>query len=468
MTPERHLAESLLVHRVKTDRMFAWLLAAQWFFAIVLAFMLSPYSASGGVHFHLKAAVCIGGLLTGLPITLTVMRPGQWETRHMVAASQMLWSALLIMITGGRIETHFHIFGSLAFLAFYRDWRVLVTATGVVVADHLARGLMWPDSVYGASNPEWWRFLEHAAWVVFEDTVLVVMCRQSMREMRVSASRQASVETEVQLRTRELEASLAHVKQLAATEKQLEVELRQAQKLESVGRLAAGIAHEINTPIQYIGDSLAFVREAIGDLPTADPEERDYLDAQIPIALTRGLDGIARVARIVRSMKVFAHPDQPEMTAVDLNEALASTFDVARNEYKYVADVDLALASDLPSVCCHAGQINQVFLNLVVNAAHAIGDAHPAGTRGRIAATTRRDGDSVVIAIADSGAGIPEAIRDHVFEPFFTTKPVGKGTGQGLAIAHSVIDRHRGSLTFESVVGIGTTFFVRLPITAAA
>lgn len=190
---------------------------------------------------------------------------------------------------------------------------------------------------------------------------------------------------------------------------------------------------------------------------------------ECPQALDRCLDGLDRVATIVRSMKEFAHPDSKEKEPIDLNRAIASTITIARNEYKYVAEVETDFA-ELPPVMCHPGELNQVILNIVVNAAHAIGDA-VAGTdhRGRIAVRTSQEGGDVVISIADTGSGIPPAIREHIFDPFFTTKEVGKGTGQGLAIARSVVvDMHHGKLTFESEVGKGTTFFIRLPLTTTS
>jgi signal transduction histidine kinase len=193
-----------------------------------------------------------------------------------------------------------------------------------------------------------------------------------------------------------------------------------------------------------------------------------YLSEQVPKALDRALDGLSRVATIVRSMKVFAHPDRNK-TTIDLNESLASTLTIACGEFKYVADLETDFG-ELPHVTCYAGELNQVFLNLVINAAHAISDA-VAGTdqRGRITVTTRRDGDEVEVAIGDTGTGIPPAVRERIFEPFFTTKEVGKGTGQGLSHARTVVvDKHRGSLTFDTAVGTGTTFHVRIPIDGGA
>ena len=183
---------------VKGDRMFAVLMIAQWVFAIVLAVLVSPYTWDGTTrqfHPHLYAAVFMGGGIALFPVLLAVYLPGRNITRHVIVASQMLWSALFIHLTGGRIETHFHVFGSLAFVAFYFEWPLLVTATVVVAGDHLIRGLLYPESVYGIPNPEWWRFLEHAGWVVFENIVLGWSCLIGLREMRATAVRQAQVES---------------------------------------------------------------------------------------------------------------------------------------------------------------------------------------------------------------------------------------------------------------------------------
>jgi two-component system, NtrC family, sensor kinase len=270
------------------------------------------------------------------------------------------------------------------------------------------------------------------------------------------------------------------------------MELRQAQKLESVGRLASGIAHEINTPIQFVGDNTRFLEDSFASIKalldkfaelrnaaasgavSADllrevqrvEHETDcaYLLDEIPQAIRQTMEGVDRVATIVRAMKEFAHPEGKAMMQADLNKALLSTMTVARNEWKYVADIETELG-ELPLVVCNVDDLNQVFLNLLVNAAHAIADVVKDGGKGGIAIRTAAEGDKVHISIADTGAGIPEAIRTKVFDPFFTTKEVGRGTGQGLAIARSVIvDRHKGNLTFESEVGKGTTFHIWLPV----
>jgi signal transduction histidine kinase len=269
--------------------------------------------------------------------------------------------------------------------------------------------------------------------------------------------------------------------------KKLEVDLRQAQKLEAVGRLASGIAHEINTPIQFVGDNLRFLQDAFASLggllekyqeivkaATQGREEMqraaaeadlEYLLEETPKALNQSLEGVARVATIVKAMKDFAHPEQNHKMAANLNQALTSTLVVARNELKYVADVETDFG-DIPPVKCHLGDLNQVFLNLLINAAHAIAEVvDGTGEKGTIRVHTRQSGERVRIAISDTGCGIPEKIRAKIFDPFFTTKPVGRGTGQGLAISRSiVVDKHGGMITFESEVGRGTTFVIELPI----
>lgn len=264
--------------------------------------------------------------------------------------------------------------------------------------------------------------------------------------------------------------------------KRTHAQLAQAQKLESIGQLAAGIAHEINTPAQYVGDNTRFLQDAFGSLvsavrrhraalaeltgePPPDEEDLEYLCSEIPDAIEQSLEGLDRVATIVRAMKDFSHPGSDEKELTDLNAAIESTVTVCRNCWKYVAEVELRLDPDLPKTPVHAGEFNQVVLNLVVNAADAITESRKDESLGRIVVTTRRDGDDAVIEVRDDGPGIPESIRGRVFDPFFTTKEVGKGTGQGLAICHNtVVVRHGGQLAFHSTPGQGTTFIVRLPL----
>jgi signal transduction histidine kinase len=327
-------------------------------------------------------------------------------------------------------------------------------------------------------------------------TLIANVQEMARRETSALAEANSMLERRVDERTIELSDTNGQLLREMQERNKVEVALRHAQKMEAVGRLAAGVAHEINTPIQFVSDSVHFVRDATNDLLSAagtfetlcgrvlDGSARDAIEAaarqaqaasqladvpyllqNVPPALDRALDGLARVTAIVRSMKDFAHPDQKEMTPVDLNRAMENTLTICRNEYKLVAEVETHFG-EIPLVVCHAGEVNQALLNILVNAAHAIADVvRGLEGKGRITVRSWRDDRDVVIAIGDTGNGIPEPIRDRIFDPFFTTKEVGRGTGQGLAISRSVIvDKHGGQLTFETTHGQGTTFFIRLPI----
>lgn len=280
-------------------------------------------------------------------------------------------------------------------------------------------------------------------------------------------------------RTAELTRAIEDLHREMERRVQLEAELAHAQKLESVGRLAAGIAHEINTPVQFVGASLHFMREGMRDLLSlaqqtvrAPDDEIDlpYLAEELPKAIDRAEDGLGRVAKIVRSMNIFAHPDTDAIVPADLNRAIEAAVVIAHNEYRYVADVELDFDRGLPLVSCCVGEVSQAVLNIVINAAHAIGDARAPGSsaRGRICVRTRQALGHAVIEVADDGPGIPASARGRLFDPFFTTKPVGRGTGQGLTIAHAVAEKHGGQLTFETELGAGTTFFLRLPLAGRA
>lgn len=835
----------------KTDRLFAVLMALQWAAMLFAAFFISPKTWSGSLsatHIHVWTALVLGGLISVPPILLAIWRPGARLTRYAIASAQMLTSALLIHLSGGRIETHFHVFGSLAFLSAYRDWRVFVPATLVIAADHMLRGMFWPESVFGIVGASQWRWVEHAAWVIFEDIILVYTSRQNAAEMVEVADRRAEleatneiIELKVDVQTEAIRSSEALFRSLSASspmgvfctnsegsrwiyandrcaailgvqperliaeelaslifeedrqqvserwrsavesrsdfsyefrvgsrknnvrwvhvratrmeatndgwvgtiedvtarleaqrrattlgrivedsnneiylfdaethrftqvnrgarenlgytmmeleqltpvdlepenseskfrpkidrllsgneewlefdtvhkrkngsiypvdvrlqlaelddtqlffalikdatarrqadavrqrmttaldqaadavlitdldgeivyvnpafericgygsdevmgqrpsllksgvhddafyeslwatlkagevwsgtftnrrkdgtlyeedgtispirddagtitgyvavkrdvtqQRALEEQMRSSQKLESIGQLAAGIAHEINTPTQYVGDNTRFLKEAFEDLlvpieslsgmlenkeaPMPDKqaletlrkamEEADveYLTEEIPRAVDQSLDGIRRVTEIVRAMKDFSHPGG-EKTGVDLNRAIDSTLTVARNEWKYVAELELDLDPKLGTVPCIPGDFNQVILNMVVNAGHAITDrlGPDSAEKGQIAVRTRRDEEWAEVRISDSGAGIPEENLAKIFDPFFTTKEVGKGTGQGLSISHNIIvKKHGGTLSVESEVGKGTTFVIRIPL----
>ena len=291
-----------------------------------------------------------------------------------------------------------------------------------------------------------------------------------------------------------LEQTIIEQRQAERERRNMEIQLHHAQKLESVGQLAAGIAHEVNTPNQYIGDNIRFLQKSFSQiapllqqyeqllravrLNAVPPEligqceksfwdcDLDFLLAEIPRAIEQSLEGVNSVTRIVHSMRDFSHPGRGEKIPVDLNQTVESTLVVAAHEWKYVANLVKDFQPDMPRVLCLPGELNQVILNLVVNAAHAVAAANSGDSshKGTITVSTRHDGEWAEIKVRDTGTGIPEEIRDKVFEPFFTTREVGKGTGQGLAIARNVIvGRHHGTLTFETQEGVGTVFTIRLP-----
>ena len=315
---------------------------------------------------------------------------------------------------------------------------------------------------------------------------------EKWRATQQAALKMSELEQLVQLRTREIsETNEALTAQIMEREL-LESQLVQAQKLESIGQLAAGVAHEINTPIQYVGDSVEFLRSAVSSFDDVltqyrhvlhamsetdstgmflarvraaeQAAELDFLHLEIPLAFERALDGVTRVAKIVRAMKEFAFPDAREHGYANINHALETTLLVACGEYKQVASVETQFG-ELPDVKCNVSELNQVFLNLIINAAHAIQDSGKDAATGLITVRTSTADRMAEIAISDNGCGIAPENASKVFDPFFTTKPVGRGTGQGLSIAHAaVVTRHGGTLSFETEVGRGTTFFVRVPI----
>ncbi len=277
--------------------------------------------------------------------------------------------------------------------------------------------------------------------------------------------------------------------------KKLEAQLQQSQKMEAIGQLAAGIAHEINTPTQFVGDNTRFFQDAFNDLidiikiyqellenaktgsltdelmDTAEENieelDLDYLAEEIPVAIQHSLKGVGRIAKIVQAMKIFAHPGGEEKEPADINNEIEKTITISRNEWKYVAELKTDFDASLSIVPCFQAELNQVILNLIVNAAHAIAEANKDNPTqmGTIHIRTRREDNWAKIYISDTGSGIPQDIRHKIFDLFFTTKEPGKGTGQGLAISHSVIvEKHTGTISLESQEGKGTTFIISLPL----
>ena len=314
-------------------------------------------------------------------------------------------------------------------------------------------------------------------------------------------SKQVALSAEYEKTSLALHTVEAKTAELEQAHKELELSHQQAlqsEKLASVGQLAAGIAHEINTPVQFVGDNTRFLQESFEDLmglvavyqelgnaanegkvpaelvdrarTLSEEVEVDYLAEEVPNAISQSLEGVERISKIVRSMKDFSHPGTDNLENVDLNNAIESTINVSRNEWKYVAEMVNEFDSTLPLVPCFLGELNQVILNMIVNAAHAIKDSrNESDPLGTITISTKLADDDAEIRITDSGCGMAEEVSKRIFEPFFTTKGVGKGTGQGLAIAYAVIvDKHKGNISVISEPGKGSTFIIRLPMNASA
>ena len=422
---------------VRTDRLFASLMILQWTFGVVIAFFVSPKTWAGSVsapHIHVWAAIFLGALLTAFPVFLVWRCPARKLTRHVIACSQMLWSALLIHLTGGRIETHFHVFGSLAILAFYRDWSVFVPATLVVGLDHLLRGIFWPESVYGVLVATPWRSVEHAAWVVFENVFLIQSCRRGIHEMWDIARQRAELE-----RTNEIAEAANHAK----------------------STFLANMSHEIRTPLNGI---LGFTDLLQKGAEENTSERMEWLSTIH--SSSRHL--LSLINDILDISKIEAGQLELESVPFNPSDVLAETASLLRPRAieKNIA-FDVQFQSPVPRmVSGDPTRFRQVLVNLA-------GNAIKFTDRGVVQMIARYLGDpaggELVVDIADTGVGIPESKLQVVFEPFIqadatVTRKFG-GTGLGLAISRRIARALGGDIIVRSEFGRGSIFTFAVPVT---
>ena len=469
----------------RTDRIFAALLVIQWVAAICLARWLTPLTwigATSQIHLHVYAAIFLGGLITVFPIMLVCLRPGQLETRLAIGTAQMLFSGLLIDLTGGRIETHFHIFGSLAFLAFYRDWRVIVTASLVVAADHLLRGIYWPMSIFGTTLSDPLRWLEHIAWIVFEDIFLFIMCRQSVREMHETSKQQAQLE----MTNDRIEAAvLARTHELKDANQQLD-DAKKASEAANVAKSAflANMSHEIRTPMNGVIGMTSLLLDT------------KMNDEQIGFVETIRLSGdnlMMIINEILDFSKIESGALELEHRPLDLIPSIEELFDVfgTRAAEK---EIDLALLHDSQTpaaIISDPTRLRQILTNLVGNAvkftekgevvvnvtSHVVDPAMMPTNNAYLKAleTTNPDGNGWVMLkfrVQDTGPGIPEDRLNRLFLSFSQvdasiTRRYG-GTGLGLVITRRLVEAMGGEITVESKVGSGTAFTFNLYTKATA
>jgi signal transduction histidine kinase/CheY-like chemotaxis protein len=442
-----------IVYR-NTDRLFCFLMLVQWIVGVVAAIWITPYTWIGTqykIHTHVLAAIFLGGIVVSLPIAFVLRSPGRPLTRHIIAISQMLFGALLIHLTGGRIETHFHIFGSLAFLAIYRDWKVLLTATIVVSLDHVVRGSLNPTSIFGAIDAGSWRWLEHFVWVLFIDVFLIAACFHGIREMRTIAFRQSELEDTQS----KIEATV--IERTSQLE-QARLEAERAGRAKS--EFLANMSHEIRTPMTAILGFADLLAETVG-CPSASDSHYQYLGT-----IRRNGEHLLQITNdILDVSKIEAGKLEVETIPLELTHVVNEVLALMRvRAHSKGLSLEPFFDGEIPkTIQSDPVRLRQILLNLIGNAIKFT----KTGRVQMVISYVKQHG-IVRFDVVDTGIGMSSDQVNNLFRPFVqadntTTRQFG-GSGLGLHISKQLAELLGGELQVTSTLGTGSTFSVSLPI----